>query len=636
MMQRSRTAVKLCQKYSHEAYKPNFRCFLPTQMLFKYSGGVKNAETVNNRVKMLRLRMKEAGLAACIVPSGDPHRSEYVSAHYGSRAWISGFSGSAGTVVVTTDAAGLWTDSRYYIEAARALEGTDIDLYRMGVSGVPSLPDLLGHTLPAGSRVGVCRNVIDCAEFDRLYAALGKHDVTLEATDDLIDGLWTDRPPLKPESIVLQAEEFAGKSRRAKLAEVRRHMKESRVDVYLISSLDDIAWLMNARGTDIPFNPVFYSFVVLTPGETILYVHTHALGSEVREALQADGIAIREYGSVYADLAELTANATVRYAADKTNVALRNALADSAKSYPEPDVTTVLKARKNPREQDGIRAAMQRDGVAMVRFLMWLETAVPGGEVTEGAAAAKLRSFRAMGERFVGESFPAISGFGSHGAIVHYRAEESTQATLGEGVYLIDSGGQYLDGTTDITRTVVFGPVPEQARNDYTTVLRAHIALAQVRFPSGTSGAQLDMIARSVMWAAGVNYGHGTGHGVGCYLNVHEGPQSISPRGHGVALEEGMLSSNEPGLYREGRWGIRLENLILVSEAEQTDFGAFHRFETVTLCPFDMRLVNVSQLRPDELEWLNRYHAEVFDRLSGHLDPSERAWLVEKTRAVSA
>lgn len=585
---------------------------------------------------MLRSRMKDAGIAACIVPSGDPHGSEYVSAHFQSRAWISGFAGSAGTVAVTADAAGLWTDSRYYLEAQRVLEGTDIELYRMQETGVPSLPQLLGRKLSPGSRVGVCRDVIDCAEFDRLRAALGTHEVSLEAIDDPLESLWTDRPVLKPEAIVLHAEEFAGQSRRAKLAEIRAHMKDKQADVYLISSLDDIAWLMNLRGADIPFNPVFYAFVVLTPDEASLYVHTQALDAGVREALEQDGITIREYGSVYADLPTLTVNATVLYAAEKTSVALRDALADTAKSYTETDFTTILKARKNAGEQDGIRAAMKRDGVAMVRFLMWLETAVPGGGVTELDAAAQLRSFRAMGDRFVGESFPAITGFAAHGAIVHYRAEESTQATLGEGVYLIDSGGQYLDGTTDITRTLVFGPVPEQARDDYTTVLRAHIALAQARFPPGTSGAQLDMIARSRMWEVGTNYGHGTGHGVGCYLNVHEGPQRLAPRGHEVALEAGMLSSNEPGLYREGRYGIRLENLILVTEAEQTEFGAFHRFETVTLCPFDMRMVNVSQLRVDELEWLNRYHAEVFDRLSEGLSPAERAWLAEKTRAVSA
>ncbi len=624
---------KVCQKNTYEAYKPNYGCFLPTQPLFRYSDRVKQQELVKNRVKMLRSALEEAGLHAYIVPSGDPHGSEYVSAHYQSRAWISGFSGSAGTVCVTDSDAGLWTDSRYYLEADRVLADTGIDLFRMQEPGVPGVPEFLARSLSRGSRVGIPRMVVSCAEFDRIHATLTESGISLEATDDLIAPLWNERPPVDAQTIVVYEDARAGETRLARIERVRERMKQLDATAYLISSLDDIAWLMNLRGSDVPFNPVFFAYVLVTPGTVSLYVHLDRLSVDARDALARDRIQVCEYADVFTDLAGLPGQATVLYDADKVSVALRERIPAGAKHRTATDVTTVFKARKNPVEQTGIRNAMVRDGVAMVRFLMWLETAVAQGNVTELAAAKRLREFRSMGEGFVGESFTTISGFGAHGAIVHYSAEESTQATLGDGVYLLDSGGQYLDGTTDITRTLGLGSVPPQARTDYTMVLRALIALSEIRFPAGTSGAQLDMVARQVLWAAGTNYGHGTGHGVGCYLNVHEGPQRLAPRGHAVALEEGMLSSNEPGLYREGRWGIRLENLILVTPGEQTDFGLFHRFETVTLCPFDLGMVDMSLLRPDEVDWLNRYHAEVFSRLSPHLEPAERAWLAEKTRA---
>lgn len=621
--------------YAHEAYGPIIRWFLPTQIDFRYSVQVKNAESVNKRVKMLRSVLADTGLDGYIVPSSDPHGGEYVSAHFQARAWLSGFKGSAGTVALTADAAGLWTDSRYYLEAARVLEGTPISLFRMQEPDVPSITAFLSDALSPGSRVGVPRHAIGCTEFDRMQAELAAHEIVLEASDDLVGSIWDDRPPLQMERVVAHPCEFAGQTRADKLARVRRHMQGEGADVYLISSLDDIAWLMNLRGSDISYNPVFLSYAVLTADKAWLYAGEQRLDADAAAALAEDGVEVREYEDVAADLTSLTENRRVLFAADRACVALRDAMAESAQIRTASDITTKLKARKNPTEQAGIRAAMERDGVAMVRFLMWLEQAVATGEVTELSAAAQLREFRAMGERFVGDSFTTISGFAEHGAIVHYSADEETQATLGEGVYLIDSGGQYLDGTTDITRTVAFGTVPDQAKADFTTVLRAHIALAEARFPTGTNGAQLDMLARSVMWAEGANYGHGTGHGVGCYLNVHEGPQRIAPRGSEVALEEGMLSSNEPGLYRAGQWGIRLENLVLVTEAEQTDFGQFHRFETVTLCPVDLSLLDASRLRPEELQWLNRYHAEVFARLSSRLEPAERAWLTEKTRAVT-
>ena len=594
--------------------------------------------TVPEKLETLRSRMTQRGLAAYVVPSAGPHQSEYVAERFKLRQWLSGFQGSAGVVVVSREAAGLWTDFRYYLEAQAVLDGTGIELFKTDEADVPSYPEWLSTTLSPGARVGVWADSISVQSFREVQAELEHAGLALEATEDLVGEVWEEvgtRPLLPEGTAFLMEARHAGAGRQEKLEYVRNEMHRGGADVLLVPALDEVAWLFNLRGTDIPYNPVVLAYAVVTKDGAELFMRGEKLSPMDREALEADGVTIRPYEGLCESLQALSPERTVAIDIDAVTVGLRRCIPEQTPVVEMPSPISLAKARKNTAELDGMRRAMWKDGVAMERFLYWLEQAVPTGLVSEGKAAEVLREFRAEQSDFVGESFQTISGYRGHGAIVHYRVTEESDAQLqSDGIYLVDSGGQYRHGTTDITRVVPLGDVHKQMKEDYTLVLKGHIALATARFPRGTTGHQIDALARDALWRAGRNYGHGSGHGVGCFLNVHEGPQRISTRPSPAPLEPGMVVSNEPGVYRAEEYGIRIENLLAVHAATETDFDAFLELETLTLCHIDTRLVETALLTEEERRWLNSYNARVNDELAGELEEPVRAWLAERTAAV--
>lgn len=580
------------------------------------------------RLTALRSLMREAGLAAYVVTSSDPHQSEYPPAHWKHRSWLSGFDGSAGTVVVTEHAAGLWTDFRYYLEAEEALAGTGIDLFRLGEQEVPDYPEWLADTLCEGDAVGFDELCVSVAATRNLESRLGPKGIGVVPGDDLVGRVWSDRPELPTRPVRVHDVRYTGESRGEKISALRGEMDELGVDYHLISTLDDIAWLLNIRGSDVPYNPVAVAHLIVGRDLAALYVDESQLSADVRTDLTEDGVTIRPYGDIAGDLASFPPDTSVLLSPDQVSVGFARALDPQVRVVEHVNLATPAKARKNAVELEHLRSAMVRDGVAMARFLHWLARAVGDEEVTELGAEAKLRDFRAEGERFVSESFRTISGYRGHGAIVHYAASEESNARLeAAGVYLVDSGAQYEDGTTDITRTVALGEPSEQARRDFTLVLKGHIGLATLRFPVGTTGHMIDVVAREHLWREGMNYGHGTGHGVGFFLNVHEGPQRISQRPSDVALAPGMVVSNEPGVYRADQYGVRIENLVAVADDGAAGFGTFLRFETLTLCPIDRSLIDADLLTAEERRWVDDYHRRVRDQLLGNLDGACAAWL---------
>ncbi|MFP4179825.1 MAG: aminopeptidase P family protein [Spirochaetaceae bacterium] len=622
---------------------------------------------ITERVAALRGEMEKEGLDAYIIYGTDPHISEYVAPPWRDREWISGFTGSAGTVAVFADDAVLCTDPRYHLQAARELEGSPFRLIKEGLSGSPSFAETLGNVLGAengrgkskktngqrgarkrksandgtgivGSKVAAaCASTLSLAAKRALQKELAPYGVDFTTTGDLIDRIWEDRPELPKEWIYQHDASYTGLSRRAKISLVRealfRRVKSRRQGAYqLISSLDDIAWLFNLRGSDIAYNPLFISYALVGGEKTFLYADKEKFSEDLAGLLEDEGIALRPYEGIYSDIRKLPPGSSVVLSPEKTNCAVASAIPEKCRVLEHQDITTHLKARKNEVECGGIREAMRKDGVAMVRFLSWLSHAWERGGESEISLAVQLRDFRSQMPGFVGESFAAIVAFRDHGAVMHYSATEDTVYPVeGEGLLLIDSGGHYLEGTTDITRTVPFGEISEQQRSDYTAVLKAHISLSSTTFPEGTKGIQLDAVTRKPMWDLGLNYSHGTGHGVGFFLNVHEGPQKISYRDADAALEPGMVNSNEPGIYREGEYGIRTENVILVKEAFTTPFGRFYGFETLTLCPYERALIETGMLSRREREWIDAYHKRVFETLVPELNETERRWLEEKT-----
>lgn len=596
--------------------------------------------------------MRDAALDACIVPGTDPHHSEYLAPHWQLRAWVSGFRGSAGTLVVTADTAGLWTDSRYFLEAEAALRGTGIELHRMGTAAVVDYPQWLANNTGSGARVGIDASLVSVADFRELRYALQQTGADAVTTADLVGPLWPDRPPLPRGDAFLLDPGFAGETRERKLAELRRTLEMQGASHCLLAALDDIAWLLNIRGSDIPYNPLPLCYALLEPEGVTLCIERDKLAPPDQDALEADGTTVRPYESIEALLRGLSPAATLALDPRRTNMRLFDAIPTANRRIELQSPTTAWKAMKNPVELENIRACMVRDGVALERFFHWLDTSLgasPGaspGEslgaspgatdrpdrLSEMLVAAKLREFRAQGERFVEESFQTIAGFGDHGAIIHYAVSaETDREIVPDGLLLLDSGAHYLDGTTDITRVVAIGKPTDQQRKDFTLVLKAHIALATAQFPTGTNGVQLDAIARSVLWRHARNYAHGTGHGVGYFLNVHEGPQRIAAERADTPLLEGMLTSNEPGLYRTGRYGVRIENLVVTRAGKRSDFDTFLCFETVTLCHLDRRLIKPSLLSEEELDWLNAYHRRVYEKLAPHLEEPVARWLAEQT-----
>lgn len=593
-------------------------------------------QTINERIENLREWMRANGFSAFVFPSSDPHNSEYVADHWKSREWISGFTGSAGTAVVTLDHAALWTDSRYFIAAAEQLAGTEYRLMKLRVEGTPTVCEWLADELAAYEKpvVGLDGNVNSFAEVAALTQELAtRGNIRVRTDADPMATLWTARPAIPGHKVCLHPLKYAGETTASKISRIRKSLAVRGADGLLVTALDEIAWVLNLRGSDVHCNPVFVSYLLITPGNVTLYINKEKLPEEVRHCLAAGNIAVEPYGAVAVGL-EHYPGRHLLVDDSTTNHTLVSALLRGKAVFGESPVPG-MKAVKNRVEQDGFRTAMLRDGIAMVKFLAWLKPAVEAGGQTEISLDRRLTALRAEQPLFKGISFDTIVGYEAHGAIVHYEATPATDAPIEpHGLVLIDSGAQYEDGTTDITRTVAQGRLTEEQRRIYTLVLKGHIQLALCRFPSGACGSQIDAIAREPMWREGYNYLHGTGHGVGSYLNVHEGPHQIRMEWRPAPLRAGMTVTDEPGLYLEGKFGVRIENTLLIVPAATTDFGEFLGFETLTLAPIDTTPVLPYMLTAEERQWLNSYHRRVRETLSPHLSAAEAAWLKAAARPL--
>ncbi|GAB6124005.1 aminopeptidase P family protein [Dysgonomonas termitidis] len=591
------------------------------------------SNTIHKRLNALRRFMEEKGLHAFIIPSTDSHLSEYPASHWASREWISGFTGSAGTVVVTREKAGLWTDSRYFLQAASELDGTGIDLFKDGLPQTPAIDEWLASELGEGDYVGIDGNVYAAKEAFNLTKKLNMKGLHLISDYDPFDVIWHDRPEIPKNPFFVLPEKYTGEPAHKKIARICDSVEKSGAESLLVASLDTIAWIFNIRGNDVKCNPVTVSYACISRKETVLFIDPKKLSDETTSYLKAEGVTIAEYSKVYDYVSKI--KTSVCLDSSKITFSLYNTIPTENRIIDIPSPADLMKSIKNEAEIQGFNNAMERDGVALVRFFMWLEKAVPEGGVTEIMIPEKLVEYRSRQDNFVGESFDTISGYGPNGAIVHYHVSpESSVEIKPEGFLLVDSGAQYFDGTTDITRTVAVGPLTGQMKKDYTMVLKGHISLATAVYPQGTRGSQLDILARKSMWDNGINYLHGTGHGIGHFLNVHEGPQSIRMNENPTTLQIGMVTSNEPGLYRAGKYGIRTENLILTQHETSTEFGDFYSFKTLTLCPIDTTPVIKEMLTKEEIIWLNEYHKSVYDRLSPLLTEEEKSWLKEKTNEI--
>ncbi|MEZ4709884.1 MAG: aminopeptidase P family protein [Caldilineaceae bacterium] len=578
--------------------------------------------------------LKQTNIDAWIVPSADPHQSEYVAEHWQARAWLSGFSGSAGTLVVTPNWAGLWTDPRYHLRAAAELAGSGIALFRLGLPDVPSHLAWLASALPAGATVGLDASVLSAAAFAELSQRLQAKAVKFYTERNLVQECWQERPPMPQAPVFEHEEHFAGEARAAKLARIRARLHAEGAHAHLLTALDDIAWTFNLRGGDVAFNPVTIAYALILEDEARLYIDRAKVPASLQEALARDGVVLEEYTAIEACWQRLSPNATVLIDPAKTSHQLHQRLAQHCQTKWGTSIPHLLKATKNATELAGLRQACLRDGAALVRWLIWLEDAIGNAPHTEITVAAKLAEFRSLGEHYRGLSFGTICGYRANSAVGHYSAQpETTPAIYPAGILLIDSGAQYMDGTTDVTRALTLGAPTVDEKRVFTTVLKSHIRLATAIFPAGARGDQLDALAREPLWRAGWNCRHGIGHGVGHFLNVHEGPQRFATNNR-VAFAPGMVTSNEPGVYFEGRFGVRLENLLVTIPHSTTEFGEFYGFETVTLCPFDVELVEPTMLEQAEKTWLNQYHQRVYNELAPHLSAYEQAWLRHKTQPV--
>lgn len=593
--------------------------------------------TIQQRIEALREELRREHLGAFIFPTTDPHHSEYTADHWKGREWISGFNGSAGTAVVTLHSAALWTDSRYLIAAAQQLEGTEYQLMKMKIEGTPTMAEWLGGELSRTDchEVGIDGMTSSTNVIEELVRDLRQQGgITLRTNFDPLQRIWTDRPAIPMQPIVPQPIEYTGEDTRSKLTRIRQALRRQHADGMLVAALDDIAWTLNLRGSDVHCCPVFVGFLLLTTQTATLFVHEGKLTPAARQSLQQAGVAIAPYDSVREALARYP-EYNILADPDEVSYTLMQSIR-AQQTVRESSPVPALKAVKSETEQAGFRQAMLRDGIALVRFLRWLNPAVQAGGQTEMSIDRKLTALRAEQPLFRGLSFDTIAAYGPHGAIVHYEATPATDAPLRpEGLLLLDSGAQYQDGTTDITRTIALGPLTEEQRRIYTLVLKGHIQLQMLCFPDGASGTQLDAIARRDLWSEGLNFLHGTGHGVGSYLNVHEGPHQIRMEYRPAPLHAGMTITDEPGIYLEGKFGVRIENTLLIQPYTETAFGRFLRFETLTLCPIDKAPIMPELLTPQELAWLNGYHETVYQKLSPHLDEAERQWLREATAPIS-
>lgn len=587
------------------------------------------------RVEALRQFMKKHGLDAFVFPSSDPHNGEYVPSHWKTREWISGFNGSAGTAVVTRGRAALWTDSRYFLAAEEQLQGTPFALMRERIPGTPGIAEWLSEEIGKDGRIGVDGWVFSIAEEHALREELAFYGLELELAEDPAETLWEERPAIPQAPVCLHPIAYAGKSAADKIKDLRERLLAHHVEATLVCKLDEVAWLANIRGTDVHCCPLAVAYMWITQEKAVLYMDDAKLDDSIRKALLEQGIGCRPYDSLVSDL-PVCGVQSVLLDVKSTNSRLAELFPEECKIVSGGSLIAPEKAVKNETEINGFRNAMYRDGIAMVKFLHWLLPAVKAGGQTELSVSHKLEEFRAMQSLYKGLSFDTIAGYAAHGAIVHYEADEKSDCELlPKGLLLLDSGAQYQDGTTDITRTIALGALTEQERIDYTLVLRGHIRLAMVKFPVGSSGTQLDVCARYAMWQQGVNYLHGTGHGVGSYLNVHEGPHQIRMNYVPAELKAGMTVTNEPGIYRAGSHGVRIENTMLVTPYMQGEYGEFLQLEALTLCPIDKTPVIVEMMQDDEVDYLNAYHARVYEQLSPELTEEERAWLKEATAPIS-
>ena len=590
---------------------------------------------INQRLESLREVMRREHLSAFIFPSTDAHQSEYVADHWQGRTWISGFNGSAGTAVVTMKSAALWTDSRYFLAAEEQLKGTEFQLMKLKIEGTPTISEWLAQELQGeNAEVGLDGMVNSYHETMGLIADLRKSGgITVRTNFDPLGLIWTDRPAIPANPVEIQPMEFAGESVASKISRIRTALRQRHADGMLISALDDIAWTLNLRGTDVHCVPVFVSYLLISSQQVSLYVDSAKINDEVKAYLTENGISLYPYNKVAEGL-ERYSEYNILLDGDETSYFLWKTVKCQeiiAGNSPVP----AMKAQKNDREIAGFRQTMLRDGVAMVKFLRWLKPAVEAGGQTEISIDRKLTSLRAEQHLFRDISFDTIAGYQAHGAIVHYEATPETDVALKpEGLILIDSGAQYQDGTTDITRTIALGPVTEEMKHVYTLVLKGHIQLELAKFPDGASGTQLDALARECMWREGYNYLHGTGHGVGSYLSVHEGPHQIRMEWKPTPLRAGMTVTDEPGLYLSGKFGVRIENTLLIKDYQTTEFGKFLQMESLTLCPIDLTPVDFSMLQPEEIEWLDTYHRDVFEKLSPYLEGEDLEWLRKATRPV--
>ncbi|OSA97235.1 UNVERIFIED_ORG: peptidase M24 [Clostridium botulinum] len=586
------------------------------------------------KIEKLREIMKKENIDYYVVPSGDFHQSEYVAEHFKSRAYITGFTGSAGTALIGREKGILWTDGRYFIQAEQQLKDSGIELYKMRIPGWPTLHEWLMENMKSGETVSFDGRLFSANEYKEFKKIKDKKNINIVMDKDLIEEIWNDKPELPKEKAFLHDIKYCGKSAKEKIEEVRVEMKKMGAQSYIISSLDDIAWLYNIRGNDVKDTPVVLAYAIVNEEKATLYIDKNKLSNEDQIKLNNEGIKIDEYNNIFEDVKDI--KNSVILDPNKVSGYIYTLINENVKVIEELNITTKLKAIKNSIEIENLKRCQIKDGVAMVRFLKWLKENVGKENITEFTVADKLLEFRSKGDLFVEESFGTIAGYKDHAAMMHYSAtDESAYELKQEGILLVDSGGQYLDGTTDITRSFILGKLTDEEKKDFTLVLKSHINLMKAKFLKGTTGSNLDVLARTILWDEGMDYKCGTGHGVGFFLSVHEGPQSIRPVPNTVVLEPGMILTNEPGVYKEGKHGIRTENVMLVTnDIETAEGGEFYKFEVMSYCPMDIEGIDESLLTEAERKWLNTYHAETYAKLSPYLNDEEKNFLKNSTREI--
>ena len=594
-----------------------------------------NKNEIPERLSAFRKFMESKNMSVFVIPGTDPHLSEYPAATWEGRKWISGFTGSAGTIVVTLSKAGLFTDSRYFLQGKTELANTGIDLFEVGVPKTPDMIDWIIDETGENGKVGIDGLVYAASDAKLLRNRLKRKNIELITEFDPFVEIWKDRPEIPRNEIFTLPEDITGESAKSKIERIVTAIKKEDADGMLMVTLDTIAWTFNIRGNDVDFNPVAVAYAYISEKETVLFINPEKLTNEVTDNLKQQGVVLADYHKVFEYVGNLPSKTNILITGSKINHKLLHTITENCHVVDVPSPADLMKSTKNKTELKGFRNAMLKDGIALVKFYMWMEKAVPAREVTEVTIEEKLREYRSQQPLYFGESFNTIAGYAGNGAIVHYHATPENHSNVEpKGLLLIDSGAQFMDGTTDITRTLAVGALTEQMKKDYTNVLKGHIQIATAIYPQGTRGSQLDVLARKALWDNCLHYSHGTGHGIGHFLNVHEGPQNIRLEENPVTLQPGMVTSNEPGLYRADEYGIRIENLIVTQEYKKNEFGTFYDFETITLCPIDTTPIDRELMTQKEIDWINNYHTMVYDKLSPHLNEEENSWLKEKTKHI--